>query len=442
MKENEKPKPVVKISENISEIPSEIREETTGKDKIKALKKPLIFVLMGIVFIGCMYLIFNNSSDKEKIQSGLNVLVPQPEEHELQADKQKAYEQEMLEEKMNKERNALNSLSDYWNKNNDENQNISIPEKDNEETDVFNNSSGQVSNSALNSYRNAQNTLSSFYRDEDSQTTQLQKQVEELKERLAEKEVPKATTVDDQLELMEKSYQMAAKYLPGNKAEDSGNLDSVKTEGNPEENFVTFTSLRKNPVSSLYRTPSNGEFADTRYETRNRDFYTVGVLTDSRRAKNSIRAEVVETQVVTGESGVRLRLLETAKTPVFNIPAGTILMANAKFTSGRLQLKINSIETEGNILAVDISVYDLDGQPGLYAPFSPEQSALNQMVGSMGNTAGTNISLSSTTGQQIASDLSKSVVQGVSGYFSKKVKTPKVTLKSGLQVLLVSKAKS
>jgi hypothetical protein len=41
--------------------------------------------------------------------------------------------------------------------------------------------------------------------------------------------------------------------------------------------------------------------------------------------------------------------------------------------------------------------------------------------------------LSSSPGQQIAGDLSRGLVQGISGYFSKKMKTPKVTLKAGLQ---------
>jgi hypothetical protein len=39
----------------------------------------------------------------------------------------------------------------------------------------------------------------------------------------------------------------------------------------------------------------------------------------------------------------------------------------------------------------------------------------------------------------MAGDLSRGVVQGVSGYFSKKVRTPKVTVKAGHQIFLVSK---
>ena len=57
----------------------------------------------------------------------------------------------------------------------------------------------------------------------------------------------------------------------------------------------------------------------------------------------------------------------------------------------------------------------------------------------MSQTGGTSLMLTQNAGQQIAADLSRGVVQGISGYFSKKVRTPKVSLKAGHQVFLVSK---
>jgi len=57
----------------------------------------------------------------------------------------------------------------------------------------------------------------------------------------------------------------------------------------------------------------------------------------------------------------------------------------------------------------------------------------------MSQQSGTSLMLTQSAGQQVAADLSRGVVQGISGYFSKKVRTPKVTLKAGHQVFLVSK---
>ena len=98
-----------------------------------------------------------------------------------------------------------------------------------------------------------------------------------------------------------------------------------------------------------------------------------------------------------------------------------------------------TIELEGNIIPVDITIYDLDGQQGLYVPYSPEMNALTEMAGNMSQQSGTSLMLTQNAGQQVAADLSRGVVQGISGYFAKKVRTPKVTLKAGHQVFLVSK---
>ena len=445
MKENENKKTVVRITEGNPAATADVLQDST-QNKAQKLKKPLIFGLMGIVFVGCMYLIFKPSSDKKEIENiGLNDAVPQATEAGLQADKQKAYEQEMLEQKNQEKRNALTTLSDYWNTDSSLNTEEEIPEEDENYGYSGGRSSGRTGNTALNSYRNAQNTLGGFYQDDHSETMELRRQVEELREQLVDKDVPKPATIDDQLALMEKSYQMAAKYLPANtnSAEttpaNGAGAAPAQSASTQKEHFVAFTSARKNTVSALYREPSDSTFLVDWSETRNRGFYTAGSKQQVVQPKNSIRACVHEAQTIVGESGVRLRLLEPAQTPSRTIPQGTVLTAIGKYQGGRLQLKVTSIELEGNIIPVDITIYDLDGQQGLYVPYSPEMNALTEMAGNMSQTSGTSIMLTQNAGQQVAADLSRGVVQGISGYFAKKVRTPKVTLKAGHQVFLVSK---
>ncbi len=445
MKENEKRVSFLVEGEDQNGASNLPDNKKSNKDK---LKKPIIFLLMGVVFLGCMYLIFKPSKDKKAVENiGLNDAVPQATGAGMPDDKSKAYEQEMLERKEQEKRNALTTLSDYWNTedtasaDNEE----SLPEED-EESNGFGGGgrkSGRNGNSALNSYRNAQSTLGSFYQDNNSETMELRKQVDELKAKLSEKDVPPVATVDDQLKLMEKSYEMAAKYLPqnantGNAAPAIGATPAA-AGANQKEQFVSFTPTRKNIVSALYREPSDSAFAADWSQTKNRGFYTAGSTEEVVQPKNSIKACVHEAQTVVGETGVRLRLLEPAKTLQRTIPKGTIVTANAKFQNGRLQLKVTSVELEGNIIPVDITIYDLDGQQGLYVPYSPERNAVTDIVANMGNATGSSFSMSSTPGQQITSDLSKSAVQGISGYFAKKVRTPKVALKAGYQVFLVSK---
>ena len=442
MKENENKKTVVRVTEGTQNETADVLQDST-QNKMEKLKKPLIFGLMSVVFLGCMYLIFKPSSDKKEIENvGLNDVVPQATGAGMPADKSKAYEQEMLERKDQEKKDALLSLSDYWTTDEKE----ETPNQFSEEEESYNyggNSRGN-SNPALNSYRNVQSTLGSFYQDENQETQELRKQLEELKEQLAEKDIPTGVTVDDQLVLMEKSYEMAAKYLPSaTNTTETANTDiaiTPKTSSpTQKEQFVAFTSARKNSVSALYREPTDSAFLADWSDNRNRGFYTAGSTQQMVQPKNSIKACVHETQTIIGESGVRLRLLETAQTPNHTIPKGTILTANAKVQSGRLQLKVTSIELDGNIIPIDITIYDLDGQQGLNVPYSPEMNALTEMAGNMSQTSGTSLMMTNSAGQQIAADLSRGVVQGISGYFSKKVRTPKVTLKAGHQVFLVSK---
>ena len=440
MKENENKKTVVRVTEGNPTVTNDVLQDST-QNKMDKLKKPLIFGLMGLVFFGCMYLIFKPSEDKKDIENiGLNDAVPQATEAGMQADKQKAYEQEMLEQKDAEKRNSLTTLSDYWNTESAENP---TDEPIDEQENYDNKKPSGYGNPTVNSYRNAQSALGSFYQDDNRETMELRKQLDELNEQLAERDVPKPTTVDDQLALMEKSYQMAAKYLPtGTNSPDalpSSNSPATSQVSTQKEHFVSFTSARKNIVSALYREPSDSAFLADWSQNKNRGFYTAGAEQQLAQPKNSIKACVHDAQTVVGETGVRLRLLEVAKTPGRTIPKGTIVTANAKFQGGRLQLKVTSVELDGNIIPVEITIYDLDGQQGLYVPYSPEMNALTEMAGNMSQQSGTSLMLTQNAGQQVAADLSRGVVQGISGYFAKKVRTPKVTLKAGHQVFLVSK---
>lgn len=438
MKENENKKSVVRVTEGDPKETTDVLQNST-ENKMEKLKKPLIFGLMGIVFVGCLYLIFKPSEDKNEIEViGFNDAVPQATGAGLPDNKSKAYEMQMLEQKEQEKRNTLLSLSDYWNTE----EPIDELSEENQSYGYYENSSN--TNSALNSYQEMQHTLGTFYQDDYSETTELRKQLKELQKQLAEKDEIAPDPVETQLALMEKSYEMAAKYLPNSANDNSLEAEQGKNNvsnkvNNTEEQFVAFNPAKQDIVSALYREPTDSAFIADWSQTRNRNFYTVGSSEELVQPKNSVKACVHEEQTVIGETRVRLRLMEAARTPTFIIPQGTIITALAKFQGGRLQLKITSMELDGNIIPVDISIYDLDGQQGLYVPFSAEMNALTEMAGNMSQTSGTSVMLTQNAGQQVAADLSRGVVQGISGYFSKKVRTPKVTLKAGHQVFLVSK---
>lgn len=430
MKDSEK----IKITENdLPQNSNGVSEDP--KAQWEKLKKPVIYFLMVAVCASCFYLIFKPKANNVLAEeAGFNSDIPQAKDGQLQSDKQKAYEQQLLDQKNEEKRNAVSTLSDYWN-------DQSSLSSNNSSSNLTNSSTGlqQSDQNAVTSYRNAQQTLSSFYGRDNQEVNNLRKEISRLKNEAKQNNgVPAGLGMDDQLELMEKSYQMAAKYLPATGKQDE--VTPPKDTEKPSEKKLKLTLAKpaySKIVSSLYREPSDSAFIaglnlNRFYDSQN-DFKNTGP------SKNAIRGIVYETKTLINESTLSIRLSEAMQVGLNEIPSGSLLIAVGKFQGGRLQLKISSIQYRGNVYPVEINVHDNDGQSGLYIPYSPEQNAVSDIVANMSQTSGTNIMMTQSAGQQIAADLSRGIVQGLSGYFQKRVRQLKVTVKAGHQVLLVPK---
>ncbi len=430
----------MKSSEKIKVTENDLSQNSNGvsappKAQWEILKKPIIYFLIAALCATCFYLIFKPKANNANIEeSGFNAAIPQAKDGQLQSDKQKVYEQQLLEQKNEEKRNAVTTLSDYWNDQNSLNSNGNLSSPTGGIRGLQ-----QSDQNAVNSYRNAQQTLSSFYGRDDQEVNNLRKEISRLKnEAMQNNAVPSGLGINDQLELMEKSYQMAAKYLPiASKQEE---LTPKKEVEKPIEKNIKLTSVRPTLptiVSSLYREPSDSAFISGLNQNR---FYNIQNDSENLvQVKNAIRGVVYETKTLVNESTLSIRLSEAMQLGRTEIPSGSLLIATSKFQGGRLQLKISSIQYQGNIYPLEINVHDNDGQLGLYVPYSPEQNAVNDIVANMSQTSGTNIMMTQSAGQQIAADLSRGVVQGLSGYFQRRVRQLKVTVKEGHQVLLLPK---
>ena len=407
-----------------------------SKDKVKSddglgmvqIRKPLIFFLMALVCVGCLYLIFRPGDKKPGEEIGFNASVPQAADDQLQSDKQKAYEQQLLEKKDEEKKNGLTTLSDYWKDDN----------VGNDQVETIENSADASQNKAVESYKAAQQTLGSFYNRDDREVNHLKNEVSRLRNELLEKEIPnRPSGINEQLELMERSYQMAAKYLPSGS---QSNLQETHRQQSEEQEEIKLTGAgpaKSNVVSRIYRETTDSAWIAGLGQKRfmDVDHQNQEVLSNS----NSVQAVISETMLVRPDDLVSMRLSQPMRVGKLMVPKGTLVKATAKFLGGRLQLQISSIEYRGMIQPVEINAYDNDGQSGLYVPYTSEQGALTDIVAGMGQSSGTNLMLTSSAGQQAAADLSRGVVQGLSGYFQKKVRSPKVTVKSGHQVYLISK---
>ena len=294
--------------------------------------------------------------------------------------------------------------------------------------------------SSAAAYRDLNATLGNFYEQPKNDNAEM----EELLERISsletelESEKGKASSMDDQVALMEKSYELAAKYMGG---QNGGKPEAVQTaEPSPvqkgkKNNVAPVRQVAHQVVSSLSQPMSNAEFVASFSQERNRSFNTA-IGSTAVSDKNTISACVYGAQSVTDGQAVRLRLLEPMAVADRIIPRNAVVVGTAKIQGERLDIGITSLEYAGTIIPVELAVYDTDGQPGIFIPNSMEMNAVREVAANMGGNMGSSINISTNAGAQLASDLGKGLIQGTSQYVAKKMRTVKVHLKAGYRVML------
>jgi conjugative transposon TraM protein len=289
-------------------------------------------------------------------------------------------------------------------------------------------------------YRDINRTLGSFYEEpkEDPEKERLKEELEQLKSAMAQQQQV-STPVDDQLALLEKSYELAAKYMPANgegttvtgRTEAESGTSAKKTEVAP------VSRVKKQVVSSLQQPMNDLEFVRQFSRTGNVGFHTVGA-DETSGEKNTINAVVHGDQTLINGQSVKLRMTEAMRAGRYTIPENTLLTGAGKISGERLEILISSIEYEGNIIPVSLQVYDSDGQHGIYIPGSMEMTAVKEIAGNMGQNLGSTINISQqSAGEQLLTDLGRGAIQGTSQYISKKAREIKVTLKAGYRIFLL-----
>lgn len=408
----------------------------------------LVYPLMGVLFAGSMWLIFAPSSkDKEKEMQGqsFNTEMPSPDNGGIIGDKQKAYEQAHLEEKQKERSREMQDLASLFGGNTEEkpetdggNYDLLQPGKDN---GTVGNKPSTVHSSAA-AYHDINRTLGNFYErpKEDSEKEELRRRVEELEAQAAAHK-DASPDIDDQMALMEKSYQLAAKYMPDNgkklvEEDNSRAYAEKKRNGkNGKATVEAVSQVEHEVVTALTQPVSHAEFAAACSGERNYGFHTA-IGTASTIEKNTIAACVHGNQTIIDGQAVRLRLLERVEVADMIIPRNAVVVGIAKIQGERLGIEITTLEYGGTIVLVELAVFDSDGQEGIFIPNSMEVSAAKEVAANMGSSLGSSINISTDAGAQLASDLGKGVIQGASQYIARKMRTVKVHLKAGYKVML------
>lgn len=420
----------------------------------QAVKKYLVFALMFLVFAACMWFIFapsdSDRAGKER-QEGFNTELPDPRNAGIVDDKMTAYEQESMRKKREEKMRTLEEMTAS-----DSNPNpvsvsgnpstVDIPSDvvivdDGSGKPVATSPRGGSFSSSHNAYRQINETLGSFYEQpaEDSEKEAMREEIEQLRLSVAQQQQSPGTSYAEQVALLEKSYELAAKYMPN---PDNGNArreDEEKPDNGRKAKAVPVGRVSVPVVSSLAQPVNDSVMIARLSEPRNFGFNTAVGGTSSQE-KNTISVCVHGDQTVISGQSVRLRLLEPMRVGRHELPRNSLITGDCRIQGERLDITISQVEYSGNIIPVELAVYDNDGQPGIFIPGSMEANAVKEMAANMGQNLGTTISITNqSAGDQLLSELGKGAIQGVSQYISKKMRQEKVRLKSGHALMLYQK---
>ena len=145
----------------------------------------------------------------------------------------------------------------------------------------------------------------------------------------------------------------------------------------------------------------------------------------------SVPAIIEEAQKLQQGSVVKMRTLENFYVQAFCIPAGSLVYGVVSIVNERLRIKVSTVRKDNQLVHVSLSVYDMDGLEGIYAPGSVSRDAAKESAGdglqSVG-WVGTDLSIK---GQLMNSGLGT-----VKNLFSRKVRQVSVLVHPGYKVLL------
>ena len=406
------------------------------KKQQEQLRKGLVFGGLGLLCALSLWFIFAPSDkDKAAEQEGLNKDIPEATVRQLTDNKLKSYElgdKSALEHETQAE---IGRLSDYF-----------------AEEPTTLDAQGQPSSTkiegSLQRYEENKRLLSSFYATDPNaeERDALRAENEGLREALRKKESEEDDEEEKQLRLMERSYQMASKYLPKGgelpakaflRAEERPIVEP-EAESALQEPRMEVLAEPKHMVSSLAQPMADSTFIQE-YGSKERHLgFHSALAQPSSVQRNTLPVVVDHTTTLREGNYVALRLLESAHIGELRIPRQSLLIAQAKLGGNRLHLLVKSLEIGGRIIPVKLSAYDLDGQEGIYIPGAEQVSALKEVGANIGGSVGTSFTFASSAKDQIISEAARGVMQGASQLLQKKLRTLQVTLKGGYRLFLVS----
>ena len=263
--------------EPVSPKEKKLSDKAAGKLKFYG-----VVAFLSLLCVGFIWFLFKpDAAATVEGTAGINTTIPDAIAPETMADKQKAYElEEMKKRRQEKVRTLQDVAGDYLSSDTPDGLK---PEEDAPKADAIRESREKQ--------QQISRQITSFYQEpkESPRVDELERQVKELNEKLE-----RERKGQDPLELMEKSYEMAARYFPGQTGGQVKNIQPAggtrSSSGNPAA--IAAGRATENVVSSLASPPLPDSIP------RNYGFATA-VGGGQLAGANTIRACVAEDQTVT-----------------------------------------------------------------------------------------------------------------------------------------------
>ncbi|MFI3306779.1 MAG: conjugative transposon protein TraM [Rikenellaceae bacterium] len=347
-----------------------------------------------VIFTIAMYFNFRDKDEKPEVEitSKLNAVIPDPETPKINDGKLQQTPRERAEQSLD----------------------ISLVTQSKEAEQVEDTEDVAKVNTA---YKSANQTVANFYNRPtvDHEKIRMQAEIEELKAQMRrQNQIVENTSAEDQLAIIERSYELAAKY-------------STPPTPQPQQPKREPTKAVSQAVGSVVSSLTPIEAAD----------FTTAVGGEILSNRNTITACIESDQTIVNSGAVRIRLLETIIIGDCKLPKGAVITGQSRVSSERLNIKISQVESRGRIIPIDLKVLDTDGAEGIFIPNSTEVAGIKQIVANMSSDTESSLSISTqSVGADLLTDLGKSAISGVADYAKEKVKEVKVHLKAGYNVML------
>ena len=215
------------------------------------------------------------------------------------------------------------------------------------------------------------------------------------------------------------------------------NNGSVNNYGS-DSNHANGSTPSNNESTESSQTEGEVEKVVKKVKTASEYFNTI---TSSSAEESKLIKAIIDENVKAQEgSRVRLRLLDDVEIGDLTIKKGTYLYAQVSgFGQQRVKGNVQSIFYHDDIIRVSLSIYDTDGQEGLYVPLSTFKETSKEILGSA-TQGGTNIVNNSTSSTGIkgwANQAVQNASQQVMNAVNKVVRRNRVKLKYGTIVYLI-----